>query len=95
VKDKKFAEWKLILAGGSEVGSTEYLKNLKLQAKGFNIEFIEGPSVEELKNIFGQSKISWSASGYGIEEFKNPEKVEHFGITLIESMSDNPTFSSP
>lgn len=87
VKDKKFTEWKLILAGGSEVGSSEYLKILKLQSRGFNIEFIESPTVEELKNILGQSKISWSASGYGVEEFKNPEKVEHFGITLVESMS--------
>jgi len=87
VKNKKFTDWKLILAGGTEVGSTEYLKKLKLQAHGYNIEFVESPSIEILKNIFGVSKIFWSASGYGVDEIKNPEKTEHFGITLVEAMS--------
>jgi glycosyltransferase involved in cell wall biosynthesis len=27
------------------------------------------------------------ASGYGIEEKKNPKKVEHFGITTVEAMA--------
>lgn len=87
LKEKKFKEWKLILAGGVEVGSDMYLKTLKLQAKKFNIEFVESPSVEELKNIFGQSKIFWSGAGFNEDETKKPEKVEHFGITLVESMS--------
>lgn len=84
---KKFVDWKLIFAGGTEVGAGEYLKKLKLQSKGYNIEFVESPTVEKLKDIFGQSKIFWSASGYGVDEIKNPEKTEHFGITLVESMS--------
>jgi len=86
-KDKKFKEWKLVLAGGTEIGSTDYLKRLKKMSSGYNIEFVESPTVDILKNIFGKSKIFWSGSGFNVDEIKNPEKVEHFGITLVESMS--------
>jgi glycosyltransferase involved in cell wall biosynthesis len=86
-KDKKFMNWKLVLAGGTEIGSTDYLKRLKKMSSGYNIEFVESPTVDILKNIFGKSKIFWSGSGFNVDEIKNPEKVEHFGITLVESMS--------
>ncbi|MEK7168643.1 MAG: glycosyltransferase [Patescibacteria group bacterium] len=87
VKEKKMAGWKLVLAGGVEVGADENLRKLKYLAKGYNIEFIESPTVEVLKDIFGKSKIFWSGAGFNEDEKKNPEKVEHFGITLVEAMS--------
>lgn len=87
VKEKKFLSWKLILAGGVEVGADEYLKRLKKLVQGTNIEFVESATLEVLKDIFGKSKIFWSGAGFNENEIKNPEKVEHFGITLVESMS--------
>ena len=87
VKDAKFNSWKLILAGGIEVGSEKYLKYLKSKAVNLNIEFVESPTLEVLRDIFGKSKIFWSGAGFGENESKNPEKVEHFGITLVEAMS--------
>lgn len=86
-KEKEFNNWKLVLAGGIEVGADMYLKNLKKQAKDFNIEFVESPSFDKLKQIYGVSKLFWTASGYGVNEIKNPEKTEHFGMTLVESMT--------
>ena len=87
VKDKKFTDWKLVFAGGTEVGANIHLKHLKSLAKGSNIEFVESPTVEVLKDVFGKSKVFWSGAGFNEDENKNPEKVEHFGITLVESMS--------
>ena len=87
VKDNKFLNWKLILAGGVEVGVGNYLDNLKKIAKGYNIEFVESPEFNNILDIYGKSKFFWSAAGYGVDEEKNPEKLEHFGITLIEAMS--------
>lgn len=87
VKEKKFKDYKLILAGGVEVGVGNYLKKLKSQSKNYNIEFVESPNFSKLKEIYGKSKYFWTAAGYGINEINNPEKVEHFGITLIESMA--------
>lgn len=87
VKLKKFGDWRLVLAGGTEIGSDEYLKHLKKISEGFNIQFFESPTFETLKDIFGQSKIFWSGSGFEVDEKINPERTEHFGITLVESMS--------
>lgn len=87
VKKKSFEDWKLILAGGVEVGVGEEIKRLKKLIKNFNIEIIESPDFGFIVDIYGRSKIFWSAAGFGVDEKKNPEKVEHFGITLIESMA--------
>lgn len=86
-KEKKFSDWKLILAGGDEVGSDNYLKHLKSLGKNSNIEFIVSPDFNELKDIYGKSKFFWSAAGFGVNEKSNPKGVEHFGISLIESMA--------
>lgn len=86
-KTKDFKDWKLVIAGGTEVGADEYLLRIKSLVKKSNIEIIESPSVDKLKDIYGLSKIFWSASGYGLDENKYPEKMEHFGITLVEAMS--------
>lgn len=37
--------------------------------------------------MYGKAKIFWSASGYGIDEKKEPKRVEHFGITVVEAMA--------
>lgn len=86
-KYKEFVSWKLILAGGTEVGNGDYFKKLKDKSKNYNIELIASPSFNQLKDIYGKSKLFWSASGYDVDGNKNPEKTEHFGITLIEAMS--------
>jgi glycosyltransferase involved in cell wall biosynthesis len=87
IQIKKFKDWKLVLAGGVEIGADKYLKDLKYMANGLNVEFVESPSFGKIKEIFGQSKIFWSGSGFEVDENKNPEKTEHFGMTLVESMS--------
>jgi len=80
-------DWKLILAGGVEVGADRYLKKLKKMASGKNIEIVESPGFESLRDLYAQAKIFWSASGYGVDEEKEPMRVEHLGITPIEAMS--------
>lgn len=81
------SKWKLILAGGTEVGVGDAIKHLKKISKNHPIEIIESPSVELLRKMYSKSKLFWSASGFGVNELKNPEKVEHFGITVIEAMA--------
>ncbi len=85
--DKGNKDWRLVLAGGVEVGSDDFLSNLEKKIKDYPIEIKKSPSFLELKELYGHSKIYWSAAGYDIDENNNPEKVEHFGITLVESMS--------
>jgi len=80
-------DWKLVLAGGVEVGADVYLRKLKRIAKGKNVQIIESPDFEDLRDLYAQAKIFWSASGYGVDEEREPMKVEHLGITPIEAMS--------
>lgn len=79
--------WKFILVGGSDVGGKEFVRRLKLEARGYPIEIIENPDFNQLKQLYGKAKIFWSASGFGTDEEKEPEKVEHFGITVVEAMA--------
>ncbi len=79
--------WRLILAGGVEVGAGDGYEKIRRSIEGYPIEIIESPSYKRLCSLYSRSKIFWTASGYGENENKNPERVEHFGITLVEAMA--------
>jgi glycosyltransferase involved in cell wall biosynthesis len=79
--------WRLVLAGGTDVGGKEYFNKLKKEAEGCPIEFLENPSFNTLRDLYGRAKIFWSASGFGIDEEREPERVEHFGISTVEAMA--------
>jgi len=85
--DGGLTDWKLILAGGVEVGVNGYPEELKKMSKDYPIEIILSPDFKTLKDLYGKAKIFWSASGFGVDENKNPEKVEHFGINVVEAMA--------
>lgn len=79
--------WQLVLAGGVEVGTGSFVTKLEHISDGYPIEIVKSPDFSLLKDYYGKAKIFWSASGFGIDENKNPELVEHFGITVVEAMS--------
>src|SRR3989344_8077086 len=80
--------WKLVLAGGVDVGVADYVNRLKKRIeKHTAIQILESPDFGQIKDLYGKAKIFWSASGYGIDDRKEPKKVEHFGITVVEAMA--------
>lgn len=87
VTEGRLKGWSLVLAGGSEVGGSNFAKELKEKAKGYAIKIIENPTFGELVDLYGRARIFWTASGYGIDEDEEPEKVEHFGMTTVEAMA--------
>lgn len=82
-----FDDWKLVLTGGSEIGAGEYIDQLKKSVKDYSVEIIENPKFNELKKLYGSARIFWSAVGFGEDEDRDPKKVEHFGITVVEAMA--------
>ena len=84
---KKNLDWKLILAGGSDVGGKEFVGELRKKSQGYNIEILEGVDYKTLLVLYGTAKYFWSAAGFGINEKSHPEGVEHFGITTVEAMA--------
>lgn len=79
--------WQFVLAGGSEVGADKFLLGLRKLARGYPIKIWENPTFSELLSLYGRAKIFWSASGFGVNEELEPEKVEHFGIATVEGMA--------
>jgi glycosyltransferase involved in cell wall biosynthesis len=85
--DAGYTDWSFVLAGGVEVGADEYVKELGKKVGKYPITIIKSPPYTDLINLYGRAKIFWSAAGYGINEQKEPEKTEHFGISAVEAMA--------
>jgi len=87
--NKGLENWKLVIVGGcsTEEKTNEILNNLKKMAKDLPVEIKVNLPFLELKNIYSKAKIFWHAAGFGADEQKNPEKVEHFGMTTVEAMA--------
>jgi len=79
--------WKLVFVGGSDVGGRDFVRNLRQSAGSYPIDIKENLPFSEVKTLYGKSKIFWNASGFGIDEDKDPERVEHFGIATVEAMA--------
>ncbi len=82
-------EYKLILAGGSKQteSKNKYIKELKETANGYPVEFCINPSSDKLASLYNLSEFFWHAAGYGVDEFSDPERTEHFGIVFVEAQS--------
>jgi len=79
--------WQLFLVGGLKKGDEAYFESLKRKVKGLPVNFLPNLDFKELKKLYGKAKIFWHAAGFGENEEKNPEKMEHFGIVVVEAMA--------
>lgn len=87
-KSKEFSKYKLILAGGLMKEDQEYFDNLKkLAGDDSSIIFKPNIKLDELHKLYELSGYFWHFAGLGVDEEKNPELVEHFGITPLEAMA--------
>jgi len=82
-------DWRLVLAGASLAKEDEnrLLRKLKKQARDLPVSFQINIPFKQLIGLYSRAKIFWHAAGYGVDESKYPEKVEHFGMTTIEAMA--------
>ena len=79
--------WRLILVGGLRPNDRQYLNTLKDGAGDFPVEFRANITYEQLKKIYSRTKIFWHATGFGENENVHPERMEHFGIVVVEAMA--------
>jgi glycosyltransferase involved in cell wall biosynthesis len=85
-KNQVFKKFKLILAGGLKEEDKDYIKYLeKIAGNDKSIIFKINIEFEELLSLYRQAAYLWHLTGFGIDENKNPEKVEHFGIVPLEA----------
>ena len=87
--DPRFKDFNLIIAGGLKEGeekeSLVKIKNLIKNKKDIKVK--TNLSFKDLLALYAKALIYWHAAGYGINEQKEPQKVEHFGITPFEAMA--------
>lgn len=87
-EDKNFKDYKLHLVGGLKDEDVDYFKELKVLASDNpNIILEANLSNEKLLKYYQKAEYYWHAAGYEIDIEKNPECVEHFGITPLEAMN--------
>ena len=87
--DQGVAGWTLQLIGALTPGQIhqEYLDNIRIQAQGYPIELCVDVPFDRLVQLYGAGAIYWHAAGYGVDEQKAPDRLEHFGITTVEAMA--------
>lgn len=81
--------WQLVLVGALKDDDREYLEKLKNQAKGYSITFKPNLSYDKLTQLYQKARIFWHGAGYRVNPEKDPELVEHFGITTVEAAFAN------
>lgn len=80
--------WSLILAGGTSVGvDPGIIGRLTSAARNLPVKIITNPTHTEIKKLYASATFFWSASGFGYDDRTEPAKVEHFGISVVESMA--------
>ncbi|HKP03538.1 MAG TPA: glycosyltransferase family 4 protein [Chthoniobacterales bacterium] len=81
--------WSLHLAGAIYQGETRYAmydKCLRL-AEGLSVKFYPNASRAEIGRLYSECLCYWHGAGIGADPLTEPEKFEHFGITVVEAMA--------
>src|SRR3990170_3871864 len=65
--DSGFRDWRLVLAGGTDVGVDDFVAKLRKYAKGYPVKIMESPAFSQIRDLYSEAKIFWSAAGYGVD----------------------------
>lgn len=82
--------WEYHLAGNlhrNRLVDLEYFAELERLAEGYPVKLLVDLSLERLVDEYRRASIFWHAAGWGESERRQPEKLEHFGLTTCEAMS--------
>lgn len=82
-------KWKLVLVGSIEPDPIhqQYVEQLKERYAHLPVEWRHDLPDEELQRLYQTSAIFWHAAGFGVDEQRQPQQVEHFGMSAVEAMS--------
>lgn len=87
-KNKDLETYKLVLAGSLKDEDKGYFTELQTLVKDETcVELMPNLTFDELTDLYEKAEYYWHFAGFGIDENKHPENVEHLGITPLESMA--------
>lgn len=81
-------EYHLVGAIANKPEDQRYLDKVKRLASQVDNVFIhENAPFDELIDLYQRAKIFWHGTGFMSDDERQPQNMEHFGITTVEAMS--------
>jgi L-malate glycosyltransferase len=67
----------------------QYFEDVKLAAERSrcSIEVLSNAPRQTVKELYGAAKVFWHAAGFGDDDSRHPELMEHFGIATVDAMA--------
>ncbi len=81
------AELHLVGALHPQAEHRQYLLELKQRAEGLPVHFHLNAAPDRLRALLAEASLYWHATGYDVLSELNPQRCEHFGISIVEAMS--------
>ncbi len=79
--------WSLHLVGGCAPDGQAYLETVRAEAEGLDVHLHPNASGAELADLYARASVFWHATGLGEDPDAHPDRLEHFGISVVEAMS--------
>lgn len=79
--------WELHLVGGCSEFDLPYLRRVEAEVRDLPVQLHVNASGAEVDQLYAQAAIYWHATGLGEDPTAHPERMEHFGISVVEAMS--------
>lgn len=76
--------WELHLAG--HVADPRHLDEVRAAATGLSVHLHPDCGRRELEGLYRRAALYWHACGLGADADRHPERLEHFGISVVEAM---------
>ena len=85
--DDRSWEYRIVGNCSRDPDSLAYLETLRARADGYPVQFHVNSPYADLRRHYNEASIFWHGAGYGVDEQREPERTEHFGMTTVEAMS--------
>ena len=79
--------WSLHLVGGCAPDGRDYLESVRAEAEGLDVVLHPNATGAELAALYARASVFWHAAGLGEDPERDPDRLEHFGISTVEAMS--------
>lgn len=84
---RKDLELHLVGTVSADPDAREFVLDVHRRAEGLPVYLHLNAAPELLRELYATSSAYWHATGYGISEALFPERMEHFGIAVVQGMS--------
>jgi glycosyltransferase involved in cell wall biosynthesis len=79
--------WRLVLVGGCDAEHRDYAMQVRREAAGLPVEVRFNAPGSVVQDLLGRAALYWHGAGWGEDEDAHPDRMEHFGIAVVEAMS--------